>query len=91
MKSSSISKKLTTYEGTCWIFTSSGRRYGGKILEKFSPRGGRTEGSENASPYIGGVLEFLFFHCGPLIKRCPNDQTQQTQEHVSEQKNKESE
>ena len=28
---------------------------------------------------------------GPLIKRCPVDQTQQTQEHVSEQKNKESE
>jgi integrase len=28
---------------------------------------------------------------GPLIKRCPIDQTQQTQEHVSEQKNKESE
>jgi hypothetical protein len=25
-----------------------------------------------------------------LIKRCPVDQTQQTQEHVSEQKNKES-
>ena len=28
---------------------------------------------------------------GPLIKRCPNDQTQQTQETVSEQKHKESE
>ena len=28
---------------------------------------------------------------GPLIKRCPLGQTQQTQEHVSEQKNKESE
>jgi hypothetical protein len=28
---------------------------------------------------------------GPLIKRCPVDQTQQTQEHVSEQKHKESE
>jgi hypothetical protein len=27
---------------------------------------------------------------GPLIKRCPIDQTQQIQEHVSEQKNKES-
>ena len=27
---------------------------------------------------------------GPLIKRCPIDQTQQTPEHVSEQKNKES-
>ena len=27
----------------------------------------------------------------PLIKRCPIDQTQQTQEHVSEQKYKESE
>ena len=27
---------------------------------------------------------------GPLIKRCPVDQTPQTQEHVSEQKNKES-
>jgi hypothetical protein len=26
---------------------------------------------------------------GPLIKRCPVDQTEQTQEHVSEQKNKE--
>jgi len=28
---------------------------------------------------------------GPLIKRCPVDQTEQTQEPVSEQKNKESE
>ena len=28
---------------------------------------------------------------GPLIKRCPVDQTQQTQEHVSEQKHKKSE
>jgi hypothetical protein len=28
---------------------------------------------------------------GPLIKRCPADQTPQTQEHVSKQKNKESE
>ena len=28
---------------------------------------------------------------GPLIKRCPVDHTQQTQEHVSEQKNEESE
>ncbi len=28
---------------------------------------------------------------GPLIKRCPGDQTQQTQEYVSEQENKESE
>lgn len=28
---------------------------------------------------------------GPLITRCPVDQTPQTQEHVSEQKNKESE
>jgi hypothetical protein len=28
---------------------------------------------------------------GPLIKRCPVDQTQQTQEPVSEQKSKESE
>lgn len=28
---------------------------------------------------------------GPLIKRCPVDQTQQTQEPVSEQKHKESE
>jgi hypothetical protein len=27
---------------------------------------------------------------GPLIKRCPIDQTQQTQEHVPEQKHKES-
>ena len=27
--------------------------------------------------------------CEPLIKRCPVDQTQQTQEYVSEQKNKE--
>jgi len=28
---------------------------------------------------------------GPLVKRCPADQTPQTQEHVSKQKNKESE
>jgi len=68
MKSGSISKKPTTYEGTCWIFTSSGRRYGGKIL------GGPCHVAEelkvqNMRPCIRGVSEFLFIHCGPLIKR----------------------
>jgi hypothetical protein len=67
MQSASIWKKLTTYEGTCWIFTSSGRRYGGKIREKYSPRGGRTEGSEHVSPYER-CFGICFFHCCPLIK-----------------------
>ena len=38
----------------------------------------------------GANASTLWILCdGPLIKRCPIDQTQQTQEHVSEQKHKE--
>jgi hypothetical protein len=33
----------------------------------------------------------MVYLCEPLIKRCPTEQTQQNQEHVSKQKDKESE
>jgi hypothetical protein len=48
-------------------------------------RVGVDERLENLVGRVGGRTY------GPLIKRCPVDQTQQAQEQVSEQKNKDSE
>jgi hypothetical protein len=62
-----------------------------KVLEKSTSlpptmRGGFKYCTQN-DPKGGKRLKFY----GPLIKRCPGDHTQQTQEHISGQKNKETE
>jgi len=65
------------------------------IAEHRAAQGGR--GAQDWRGASGGPAEgqlgFLnvILRYGPLIKRCPVDQTEHTQEHVSEQNNTESE